>query len=80
MGNSIRERGEWSELLENGDVKNRGMSGDSSWGVYDRMCVVVKGKGGEMFVMIGMKKVGEGECGNNIGCDIEEMIEKIKKE
>ena len=35
LGNSITNGGEWSELLNNKHVKNRGISGDICMGVYD---------------------------------------------
>lgn len=32
IGNSITDGGEWSELFQNSHVKNRGISGDTTWG------------------------------------------------
>lgn len=31
IGNSITDGGEWSELFQNPHVKNRGISGDTTW-------------------------------------------------
>ena len=32
IGNSITDGGEWSELFQDPHVKNRGISGDTTWG------------------------------------------------
>ena len=37
LGNSITNGGEWAELLGNPHAKNRGISGDTTQGVLDRL-------------------------------------------
>ena len=37
LGNSITDGGEWNELLANPRVKNRGISGDRSSWILDRL-------------------------------------------
>ncbi|MGL4621995.1 MAG: GDSL-type esterase/lipase family protein, partial [Chroococcidiopsis sp.] len=37
LGDSITDECEWSELLENPHVKNRGISGDTTMGVLNRL-------------------------------------------
>lgn len=61
IGNSITDGGEWSELFQNPHVKNRGISGDTTWGVYDRISVLLKGKPAQIFLMIGINNVPQGE-------------------
>ena len=80
IGNSITDGGEWSELFQNPHVKNRGISGDTTWGVYDRISVLFKGKPAQIFLMIGINNVPQGESPNNIASDIQQIIQKIKKE
>lgn len=55
LGNSITNGGEWSELLNNKHVKNRGISGDICMGVYDRLDAVLKGKPAKIFLLIGIR-------------------------
>ena len=52
----------------------------STWGVYDRMLCFLKGKPAQIFLMIGINNVPQGESPNNIASDIQQIIQKIKKE
>ena len=60
LGNSITNGGEWSELLNNKHVKNRGISGDICMGVYDRLDAILKGKPAKIFLLIGINDVSRG--------------------
>lgn len=53
IGNSITDGGEWSELFNDGRIKNRGISGDVSAGVIHRIDEVAARKPAKVFVMIG---------------------------
>ncbi len=53
IGNSITNGAEWNELFPRKRVKNRGISGDTSEGVYDRLDPVVKGKPAKIFILVG---------------------------
>ena len=61
LGNSITNGGEWSELLNNKHVKNRGISGDICMGVYDRLDAILKGKPAKIFLLIGINDVSRGK-------------------
>lgn len=56
--------------------QNRGISGDTTWGVYDRISVLLKGKPAQIFLMIGINNVPQGESPNNIASDIQQIIQK----
>ena len=57
IGNSITNGAEWSELFPEKKVKNRGISGDTPEGVYDRLDPVVKGKPAKIFILIGVNDI-----------------------
>ena len=57
MGDSITDIGEWQELFSNPDVKNRGISGDTTAGVLNRLDEVVAGKPRKIFLMIGINNI-----------------------
>ena len=80
IGNSITDGGEWSELFQNPHIKNRGISGDTTWGVYDRISILLKGKPAQIFLMVGINNVPKGESPESIAKDIQHIIQKIKKE
>jgi lysophospholipase L1-like esterase len=54
IGNSITDGGEWSELFNDLHVKNRGISGDFSAGVINRIDEVIKRKPAKVFLMFGV--------------------------
>lgn len=53
IGNSITDGGEWSELFNDLKIKNRGISGDVSTGVLNRLDEVTQRKPAKVFLMIG---------------------------
>ncbi|PSB42549.1 G-D-S-L family lipolytic protein [Cyanosarcina cf. burmensis CCALA 770] len=54
LGDSIADECEWSELLENPHVKNRGISGDTTMGVLNRLEDIVSSQPAKIFIMIGI--------------------------
>lgn len=81
VGNSITDGGEWGELFQNPRVKNRGISGDTTWGVYDRLSVLTQGKPAQIFLLIGINNVPQGESADSPCCrstaDCEENQRRI---
>lgn len=80
VGNSITDGAEWFELFDNPEVKNRGISGDTTYGVYDRISTLLKGHPKKIFLMIGINNVPQGESADTIANGIRKIIEKIKSE
>jgi lysophospholipase L1-like esterase len=54
LGNSITDGGEWSELFGDLKIKNRGISGDITAGVLNRLDEVAKRKPAKVFLLIGV--------------------------
>src|SRR6476646_2837452 len=54
IGNSITDGGEWSELFNDLKIKNRGISGDVSAGVLNRIDEVALRKPAKVFLLIGV--------------------------
>lgn len=53
LGNSITDGGEWSELFADPRIKNRGISGDNTIGVLNRLDEVYNRKPAMIFLLIG---------------------------
>lgn len=53
LGNSITDGGEWSELFADNRIKNRGISGDNTIGVLNRLDEVYDRKPAKIFLLIG---------------------------
>ncbi|KJF42833.1 GDSL-type esterase/lipase family protein [Draconibacterium sediminis] len=54
LGNSITDGCEWSELFQNPNIKNRGISGDITEGVLYRLDEVTRSKPAKVFLLIGI--------------------------
>jgi lysophospholipase L1-like esterase len=54
LGNSITAGGEWSELLDNPNVINRGIPGDHCDGMRERLDEVLRHKPTKLFLMAGV--------------------------
>ncbi|MEM1323782.1 MAG: GDSL-type esterase/lipase family protein [Bacteroidota bacterium] len=54
LGNSITEQCNWSELLGQPDIINRGISGDITAGLLERLTPITQGQPARIFLMIGV--------------------------
>jgi len=79
VGNSITDGGEWFELLNNPNVKNRGISGDRTVGIIDRLEPIVSGKPKKIFLMIGVNDLAHGTSVDSIASNIGEILDQITK-
>lgn len=61
LGDSLIDKGEWNELLSNEDIANRGINGDTTEGVLNRIDSVIALVPKKAFIMIGTNDVGRGE-------------------
>lgn len=59
LGDSITDGNEWSEIFYNTNVKNRGISGDTTIGIMERLNTIVKEKPEKIFLMVGTNDLGE---------------------
>lgn len=77
LGNSITDGAEWAELFNNLNVKNRGISGDVTLGVYDRLEAILKGQPAKIFLLIGINDVSRGISADSIVGNIRLISEAI---
>ena len=80
LGNSITNGAEWGELFDNPHVKNRGISGDTSMGVYDRLDAILSGQPAKIFLLIGINDVSRGTSADTIVKRIGMIARKIKRD
>lgn len=57
LGNSITFGIDWCELLELPKARNRGISGDRTFGVLERLQEVIEGKPAKVFILIGINDI-----------------------
>lgn len=60
LGNSITDGGEWTEMFQDKHVLNRGISGDVTQGVLNRLDDIVKRKPAKVFLLIGTNDLARG--------------------
>ena len=57
FGNSITANVDWSELLGRPNIRNRGISGDITFGLIERLEEVTEGKPAKVFILIGINDI-----------------------
>ncbi|MFW5707709.1 MAG: GDSL-type esterase/lipase family protein [Bacteroidota bacterium] len=59
LGNSITNGGNWQELFNNPKVKNRGISGDNTFGILNRIHEVTASAPEKIFILIGINDLSK---------------------
>ena len=80
VGNSITDGGEWWELFQTPGIKNRGISGDTSRGVIDRLDPIVAGKPKKVFLMIGINDLSRGLTIDSIAANVAQIVGRLRIE
>lgn len=80
LGNSITANVDWNELLERNDVKNRGISGDITFGVLERLSEVTEGKPAKVFILIGINDISRNIPDSIIARNHRLIVSRIKAE
>lgn len=79
LGNSITAGTDWAKLLSLPQAKNRGISGDITFGVLDRLQDVIDGKPQKIFILIGINDISRNIPDSLILRNYKLMIERIRK-
>jgi len=80
VGNSITAGGEWVEITGNPHARNRGISGDITYGVLERLDEVTEGKPAKVFILIGINDIEHNIPDTLIVQNYLRMIRRIKAE
>lgn len=59
LGNSITEGGNWKKLLNDSTVINRGISGDITFGILNRLDEIIRHKPSRLFLLIGINDISK---------------------
>lgn len=78
VGNSITEGGDWKKLLQDSTVINRGISGDVTFGVLNRLKEITDRKPSKVFLLIGINDLSRNTPDEVILENIFNIITKIK--
>lgn len=77
LGNSITHFGEWHEIFNNPNIKNRGISGDIAEGVFDRLGPILTGKPKKIFLLIGINDVAQNRGADSVLRAITRIVDKV---
>jgi lysophospholipase L1-like esterase len=78
LGNSITDIGEWAEIWQNKHVKNRGISGDNTFGVLARLNDLLFSKPNKIFIMIGINDISKDTPDSIIISNYQKIINIIR--
>jgi len=78
LGNSIMTYTDWNELLGLKTAKNRGIPGDLTFGVLERLQGVIDGHPAKIFILIGINDVTRGVPDSLIVKNYQKIISRIK--
>lgn len=79
LGNSITAGTDWSKLLDLSQARNRGISGDISFGVLERLEEVIKGKPAKVFLLIGINDISRNIPDSLVIGNIRKIVDRIQK-
>jgi lysophospholipase L1-like esterase len=60
LGNSITEFGDWKRLFGDSGVVNRGIAGDNTFGMLERLSDVIARRPAKLFIEAGINDIGQG--------------------
>ena len=80
IGNSITDGAEWSELFSDSRIKNRGISGDISAGVLNRIDEITLRKPAKVFLIIGINDLSRNTSTDSIFKNITRVASYLKQE
>lgn len=78
LGNSISDGGEWTELFQDLRIKNRGISGDFTAGVLNRLDEVIMRKPAKVFLLIGVNDLSRGVKPDSIVKNIQTIAQYLR--
>lgn len=78
LGNSITAGTDWAELLGKPNARNRGISGDITFGVLERLSEVTEGRPAKIFILIGINDIQRNIPDTMIVENYRKMIRRIR--
>lgn len=78
LGNSISSYTNWNELLRLPNARNRGIPGDITFGVLERLDDIIRGKPAKIFILIGINDIGRNFPDSIILQNYRRIIQRLK--
>ncbi|MCI1945386.1 GDSL-type esterase/lipase family protein [Clostridium luticellarii] len=78
LGDSLTNRSQWQELFNNPHIKNRGIDGDTTSGILNRLNTITRGHPKKIFLMIGINDLLHKQDTAYILSNYEKILNKIR--
>jgi lysophospholipase L1-like esterase/ketosteroid isomerase-like protein len=78
LGNSIIEFGDWRQLLHDSGVVNRGIAGDNTFGILDRLQEVIARRPEKLYIEAGINDIGQGVPVGMITGNIASIVGQVR--
>ena len=78
LGNSITEFGNWKQLLNVPEAVNRGIAGDNTFGMLDRLAEVIARQPKTLFIEAGINDIAQNVPTKMIAANIHSLVEWVK--
>ncbi|MDB5128718.1 GDSL-type esterase/lipase family protein [Mucilaginibacter sp.] len=79
LGNSITEMGNWTKLLNDTTVVNRGIGGDITYGVLKRLDDIINRQPKKLFILLGINDIGKDIPDSVITYNYFKIIKQVKE-
>jgi lysophospholipase L1-like esterase len=79
LGDSLTEGGNWRNLLKDSSIINRGIAGDVTFGVLNRIDDIIKRRPARLFLLIGTNDLGKGIPDEVIMENVFSIVVRIRK-
>jgi lysophospholipase L1-like esterase len=73
LGDSITDEGEWTELLQNSNIQNRGISGDTTDRILRRLDTIIKNNPKQIYLMVGINDL------HMLNTSVQETLDRYKR-
>jgi lysophospholipase L1-like esterase len=77
LGNSITEGSDWKKLLDSDQIVNRGIGGDVTYGILNRLEEIIRHKPAKIFILIGINDIAQRVPEEVILKNYKEIIKRI---
>ena len=79
LGDSLTDLCEWIELFRDARIKNRGICGDTTEGILNRLTNIVESRPQKLFIMIGINDLNQGKQVIEILNNYKLILKKIQE-
>ena len=79
LGNSLTQGGKWSEYFPQVSVANRGISGDNTEGILNRVNEIVQSHPKKLFILVGINDISQNKTNKEILENYKAILKLIKE-